>query len=124
GRVLGREEQRTGRPESLWVPTRADDDAAYLRERLRAAGALEADVLIAAGGDGTVQLVAEAAMLTGQSLGIWPVGSTNLFARNLELATLDPAAALRAGLGDNERMVDAVGGRAALGGGTRTRRAS
>src|SRR5699024_8035853 len=83
GRVLRREEQRTGRPESLWVPTRADDDAATLRERLRAAGALEADVLIAAGGDGTVQLVAEAAMLTGQSLGIWPVGSTNLFARNL-----------------------------------------
>src|SRR5690625_4885227 len=124
GRVLRREEQRTGRPESLWVPTRADDDAASLRERLRAAGALEADVLIAAGGDGTVQLVAEAAMLTGQSLGIWPVGSTNLFARNLELPTLDPAASLRAGLGDNERMVDTVGITAVLADGTRTRRTS
>ncbi|WP_157612494.1 diacylglycerol/lipid kinase family protein [Ruania albidiflava] len=123
-RMLRREEQRTGRPESLWVPTRADDDAATLRERLRAAGALEADVLIAAGGDGTVQLVAEAAMLTGQSLGIWPVGSTNLFARNLELPTLDPAASLRAGLGDHERMVDTVGITAVLADGTRTRRTS
>ncbi|WP_277051520.1 diacylglycerol/lipid kinase family protein [Ruania albidiflava] len=118
-RMLRREEQRTGRPESLWVPTRADDDADTLHHRLREAGAVDSDVLIAAGGDGTVRLVAEAAMRTGQSLGIWPVGSTNLFARNLELPTLDPAASLRAGLGGTERMVDTMAVTAVLADGSR-----
>src|SRR5699024_12139272 len=47
-----------------------------------------------------------------------------LFGRSVELPTLDPAAALRAGLGDNERMVDTVGITAVLADGTRTRRTS
>lgn len=123
-RILAREERRTRRPPSLWVPTQADDDPQTLLDRLRAAGALEADVLIAAGGDGTVRLVAETAMRTGQSLGIWPVGSTNLFARNLELPTLDPAVALRAGLAGTERLVDTVAVTAVLADGTRVRRTS
>lgn len=124
GRILNREEQRTQRSPSLWVPTQADDDAETLRDRLRKAGALEADVLIGAGGDGTVRLAAETAMLTGQSLGLWPVGSTNLFARNLELPALDPAVGLRAALGRTERMVDTVAVAAVLADGTRVRRTS
>lgn len=123
-RILKREEQRAQRPQSLWVSTEADDDAATLRDRLSEAGALSADVLIGAGGDGTVRLAAEAAMLTGQSLGLWPVGSTNLFARNLELPALDPAVGLRAALGRTERMVDTVAVTADLADGTRVRRTS
>ena len=123
-RILKREEQRAQRAPSLWVPTQAEDDAAALRERLREAGALAADVLIGAGGDGTVRLAAETAMLTGQSLGLWPVGSTNLFARNLELPALDPAVGLRAALGRAERMVDTVAVTAVLADGTRVRRTS
>ena len=123
-RILKREEQRSHRPPSLWVPTEAEDDAEALRDRLREAGALDSDVLIGAGGDGTVRLVAEAAMLTGQSLGLWPVGSTNLFARNLGLPALDPAVGLRAALGRAERMVDTVAVTAVLADGTRVRRTS
>ena len=123
-RILTREEQRTDRAPSLWIPTQADEDPATLRNRLREAGALDADVLIAAGGDGTVRLTAEVAMLTGQSIGLWPVGSTNLFARNLELPALDPAAGLRAALGRTERLVDTMAVTAVLEDGTRVRRTS
>lgn len=104
------------------MPTEPDDNPDWLRERLGRAGAAGADVLIAAGGDGTVGLVAAAAMHTGQPLGLWPTGSTNLFARNLELPILDPAAGLRAALGGIERTVDTFAITAVLADDTRVQR--
>lgn len=121
-RILEREERRTDRPPSLWLPTRADDDPDALIRRLQDAGGQDADVLIAAGGDGTVRLVAEAALMLDRPLGVWPVGSTNLFARNLGLPVLDPTPSLRAGLSGVARPVDVVAVSVVLADGERLQR--
>ncbi|WP_159621043.1 diacylglycerol/lipid kinase family protein [Ruania rhizosphaerae] len=105
-RIVAREERRAGWGPSVWVPTHADDDAASLRRRLVEASAGEADVVIAAGGDGTVRAVAEMLVGTDQPLGVWPVGSTNLFARNVGLPVLDQVAALRVSFSGMHRRVD------------------
>src|SRR5699024_9856029 len=86
------------------------------------AGGQEVEALIAAGGDGTVRLVAEAALRLHKPLGLWPVGSTNLFARNIGLPVLDPAAALRAGLAGTEHPVDVISLSVVLASGERLRR--
>ncbi|UFU03336.1 hypothetical protein LQF12_01605 [Ruania suaedae] len=105
-RIVAREERRAGWGASVWVPTRADDDAAALSARLTEAGADEADVVIAAGGDGTVRATAEILIGSDRPLGVWPVGSTNLFARNVGLPVLDQVAALRAAFTGSRRRVD------------------
>jgi diacylglycerol kinase family enzyme len=44
-----------------------------------------ADVIVAAGGDGTVSAIAEAVVGTGQALAILPLGTANLLAKDLSL---------------------------------------
>ncbi|UFU06939.1 diacylglycerol/lipid kinase family protein [Ruania halotolerans] len=105
-RVMNREERRAGWEPSIWVPTQANDTAETLRSRLVEAGGEHAEVVIAAGGDGTVRLTAEVLAGTEQPLGLWPIGSTNLFARNVGLPVLDQIASLRAALTGADRRVD------------------
>ena len=62
------------------------------------AGRLAAEhggILVAAGGDGTINCAAQAALSCGCPLGLIPQGTFNLFARQLGMP-LDPAAATRA----------------------------
>ncbi len=54
----------------------------------------DCEILVAAGGDGTICGVAEAAMKTGKTLGVIPLGTFNYFARNLGIP-LDPAEATK-----------------------------
>ncbi len=51
-----------------------------------------AEILVAAGGDGTINAVASAAVATSKALGVIPAGTLNHFARDLEIS-LDPAEA-------------------------------
>ena len=64
------------------------------------------DVVLVAGGDGTVRAVAEAIAKTGVPLAILPSGTGNLLARNLGLPLADPTEMIRAALGDFHHPID------------------
>lgn len=76
--------------------------------RVCALEALEdgADVVIAVGGDGTVRMVASAVSGTGHALGIIPIGTGNLFARNMGVPVDDIDAALTVATSHGSRLVD------------------
>lgn len=64
------------------------------------------DVVLVAGGDGTVRAVSEAIARSGVPLAIVPSGTGNLLARNLGLPLGDPAEMIRAALGDFRHPID------------------
>ena len=76
--------------------------------RVCALEALEdgADVVIAVGCDGTVRTVASAVSGTGHALGIIPIGTVNLFARNMGVPVDDIDAALTVATSHGSRLVD------------------
>ncbi|BDR52498.1 diacylglycerol kinase [Bombiscardovia nodaiensis] len=65
-----------------------------------------ADIIVAVGGDGTVRTVASAVAGTGHVLGIIPIGTGNLFARNLGIPVGDLDAALAVATSRGSRKVD------------------
>jgi YegS/Rv2252/BmrU family lipid kinase len=72
--------------------------AEQVAEVVRAALRRDVDLVVAAGGDGTISDVAEALIGTAIPLGIIPVGTANVFARELEIPLeLESACALLAG---------------------------
>jgi diacylglycerol kinase family enzyme len=79
-----------GWTEPLWLETTAEDTGlGQAREALEAG----VDVVIAAGGDGTVRCVAEVLAGTGTPMGLVPMGTGNLLARNMNVDITDPVAA-------------------------------
>ncbi|HEY2154987.1 MAG TPA: diacylglycerol kinase family protein [Isosphaeraceae bacterium] len=81
-----------------------DDLGAVVRERL----ARGVELVIAAGGDGTVSAVADALAGTGTPLGILPMGTANVLARELEIP-LDVEAAARLLVDDHDVVaIDAM----------------
>lgn len=64
------------------------------------------DVVLVAGGDGTVRAVAEAMAGTDVPLAIVPSGTGNLLARNLGLPLLDPDRMIRAALSGVRHPID------------------
>lgn len=73
---------RAGMPEPLVLATTAADPG---RAMTRAALEGGCDVVLAAGGDGTVRAVAAELAGTEAALGVVPLGTGNLFARNIGL---------------------------------------
>jgi diacylglycerol kinase family enzyme len=76
-----------------------------LTERVQRALESEADVIIAAGGDGTATALAESLVGTSKTLGILPLGTANLMARDLSVP-LDLDEALEALLEMRPRLID------------------
>ena len=92
-----------GWDEPLWLETTKEDPG---RGQAQSAVSAGADLVLACGGDGTVTACAEGVAGTGVPLGIIPLGTGNLLARNLGLPTgLDEALAVA--LGGVQQPIDA-----------------
>ena len=89
--------------ETVFYETTIDDPGKGQTERAVAEGA---DLVMAAGGDGTVRLVASVLAGTEVRMGIIPAGTGNLLARNVEVPLEDPSAAMIAALTGRDRQVD------------------
>ena len=65
-----------------------------------------ADLVMAAGGDGTVRMVASVLAGTDTRMGVIPAGTGNLLARNVDIPLEDPSAAMVAALTGSDHQVD------------------
>lgn len=83
------------------------DDGRNLRELSKSLVASGTDILVAAGGDGTVNAVASALINQPTALGVIPAGTLNHFARDLHIP-LDPVEAARTLLTGEIVAVDAA----------------
>ena len=91
-----------GVPEPLIIETQLDKDGEACAQEAIARGA---QVIVAVGGDGTVRTVAAGVEGTNHPLAVIPIGTANLFARNLGIPLkLDDA--LRVALSHGSRRVD------------------
>ena len=93
---------REGWKQPLWFETTVEDPGPG-----QAQAALEegVDLIVAAGGDGTVRAVCEEAARTGIAVGILPHGTGNLLARNLGLP-LNIRDALDVAFGGQDKAID------------------
>jgi diacylglycerol kinase (ATP) len=88
----------------VWLPTAEDDPG-----RSMAATAVEqqVDLVVAAGGDGTVRIVADGLANSGIPMGIVPSGTANLLARNLGIP-MGEADAIDVVLSGRTRTIDLI----------------
>jgi len=89
---------------TLWLETAPDDVGHEQTRRALAAGV---DLVLAAGGDGTVRAVSSELAGSGVPMALLPTGTGNLLARNLQVP-LDTDAALRLALSGPTRAIDVV----------------
>ncbi|GHH69940.1 diacylglycerol/lipid kinase family protein [Promicromonospora soli] len=92
-----------GLPEPLWYETTVDDPGKGQAQRALDDGA---DIVVAAGGDGTVRAVAETMVGANMPMGVLPVGTGNLLARNLELPLASTGDALDVIVHGRTRAID------------------
>jgi diacylglycerol kinase (ATP) len=102
---LARRAVERGRPTWTDYTVQATREAGHATRLAREAAAAGAQLVIAVGGDGTVNEVARGLLGTGAALGVVPVGSGNGLARALRLP-LRPARALAALEGGVRRPID------------------
>lgn len=94
-----------GWSEPLWLETSAEDPG---RGQTREALTAGVDVVIAAGGDGTVRYVADVLAGSETPMGLVPLGTGNLLARNLGINIKDPLAAAQDVLHGTATSIDIV----------------
>ncbi|RZS63613.1 diacylglycerol kinase family enzyme [Agromyces ramosus] len=89
--------------ETAWYETtEADPGGGQAKQALEAG----ADLVIAAGGDGTIRAVAEVLGGTSTSLALLPSGTGNLLARNLDLTLDDMEHSIRTAFDGVDRRID------------------
>lgn len=94
-----------GWAEPLWLETSKEDPGAGQTRQALEAGV---DVVLAAGGDGTVRAVAEILAGTDMAMGLVLLGTGNLLARNLGMDVTDPLNAAKDSLNGSEAKIDVV----------------
>ena len=102
-REVAKSEKAAGWLASLWLPTAVDDSGAG---QARQAIADRVDVVLVAGGDGTVRSVAEGLRGSGVALTLLPVGTGNVLARNLDISVLQLAASVNTAFTGVDRAID------------------
>jgi diacylglycerol kinase family enzyme len=101
--AVAAEELANGWAPSDWFETDAQDDG---RGAARAARASEPSVVVVAGGDGTLRVVAEELRGTGIPVALIPSGTGNLFARNLGVPLSDLRGSVRTAFTGQDRPFD------------------
>jgi diacylglycerol kinase (ATP) len=96
-------ESREGWRKSLWLETTEDSPGA---EQARKAVADGVDVVLAAGGDGTVRAVAEGLRGSEVALALLPAGTGNLLARNLDMILTHMADSVDLAFAGRDRRID------------------
>lgn len=87
-----------------WLETEIEDKG---RSRARHAVDQKVDLVLVAGGDGTVRVVADGLAKSGIPLGIIPEGTANLLAHNLDIPN-DEVSALEVAVAGQDRTIDLV----------------
>ena len=96
--------QQKGWGNTLWLETSAEDPG---RAMTKQPVAEQVDLVIGAGGDGTIRFVADGLAHTGIPMGLVPAGTGNLLARNLHLP-LEELDAIEVAFGGHVRPIDLV----------------
>jgi diacylglycerol kinase (ATP) len=96
-------EKAAGWGKSLWFETTAEEAGSGLARRAASDGV---EVVLAAGGDGTVRAVAEGLRDTKVALALLPSGTGNLLARNLDLPLSDLDASVETAFTGENRDID------------------
>lgn len=92
-----------GWPAPVFYETTAEDPGF---SQIKAALAGKPDVVLVGGGDGTVRVVAEALAHTDIAMGLVPLGTGNLLARNVDLDVNDLHASVQTALFGRQRYID------------------
>ncbi|WP_458780651.1 diacylglycerol/lipid kinase family protein [Arthrobacter sp. D3-16] len=92
-----------GWDEPVFYETTAEDPGF---SQVQAALGHKPDVVVVGGGDGTVRVVAESLARTGVAMGIIPLGTGNLLARNVDLDVNDLPGNVQAALFGHQRYID------------------
>jgi diacylglycerol kinase (ATP) len=101
--AIATEEASAGWSGTLWFETTEEDPGQGMTQQ---AIDQNVDMVIAAGGDGTVRAVAEKLRGTGIPLALLPSGTGNLLARNLDLTLNDLEHSIHSAFAGKDRAID------------------
>ncbi|HET6758596.1 MAG TPA: diacylglycerol kinase family protein [Propionibacteriaceae bacterium] len=102
--AIKQQAMKTGWNDAIWLATPAENPGPAITAEVVSAGV---DRVIAAGGDGTIRIVADRLAGSGIPMAVVPVGTGNLLARNLDIPLTEPEA-LAIAFGQHTREVDLV----------------
>ncbi|MFF2051127.1 diacylglycerol/lipid kinase family protein [Leifsonia sp. NPDC058194] len=101
--AIAAQEAKAGWAESAWFETSADDDG---RDAVERAAATSPELIVVAGGDGTLRAAAAVLAGSGIPIGVIPSGTGNLFARELGLPVNNLGSATATAFGGHGRPID------------------